>query len=406
MKHRAPTARPSWGARIGDSILTLLAIAGSLCMIVVILSYFFNISIMMFRTGSMSPTIEAGSIALVREVPATGLQEGDVVTVDRGPSLLPVTHRVLDIQSIDEQTGVATFTMKGDANETPDPMPYSVDTVREVIFSIPGIAPAIQWFSNPLVLGGLTISASCLVVWAFWPKDPKPRNESPEVPTTFAVLPLLFALVPLGLPSAENYEEPRVEEVRGEVLQIRSITYPQTMENMSPGDSASWIVDVWAEAPEPGVVAVHLTPNDIMGQNPSFMRINIQSCQPSASIYAPPACGRNDSTYLFDGDLEQLQAETTPVFIDEFATSERHRFHVTGTLADHAPAGAQGVSATLQLTATGHGETLRLNPKEDDPREILPETGIHGLPWIVLVVAVLISVGVVAHEPMRRHRNA
>ena len=50
----------------------------------------------MFKTGSMSPTITAGSVALVREIPASEINVGDVVTVDREDAL-PVTHRVTSI---------------------------------------------------------------------------------------------------------------------------------------------------------------------------------------------------------------------------------------------------------------------------------------------------------------------
>ena len=60
--------------------------------------------------------------------------------------------------------------MKGDANEAKDPEPYTADTVRRVMFSIPGVAPTIQQFRDPFVLGGITIAASLLVVWAFWPR--------------------------------------------------------------------------------------------------------------------------------------------------------------------------------------------------------------------------------------------
>ena len=137
--------------------------------VLVILGVVLDVSIMMFRTGSMSPTITAGSIALVREIPATDMNEGDIVTVSRGEETLPVTHRVVEILETDPGSGMVTFEMRGDANETPDPKPYSESTVSRVMISIPGVAPIIQWFSNPYVLGGLTLGATTLVVWAFWP---------------------------------------------------------------------------------------------------------------------------------------------------------------------------------------------------------------------------------------------
>ena len=61
--------------------------------------------------------------------------------------------------------------MRGDANAGDDPYPYPVQTVRVVLFSVPGIATVIVAMGNPYVLGGLTIAATTLVVWAFWPRS-------------------------------------------------------------------------------------------------------------------------------------------------------------------------------------------------------------------------------------------
>src|SRR5690606_4283866 len=122
------------------------------------------------KTGSMSPTITAGSASLVREIPVEDMEVGDIVTVDRGEKVLPVTHRVTEIRSIDESTGAVTFEMKGDANAEKDPDPYTAETVRTVMFSVPGVAPILQQWRNPFLLGGITIAASLLVVWAFWPR--------------------------------------------------------------------------------------------------------------------------------------------------------------------------------------------------------------------------------------------
>lgn len=161
----------TFGTRLGDIVLSILSVAGALSIILVIVGLTMNVSIMMFRTGSMDPTIPAGSIALVQEIPATEMNEGDIITVDRGAGLLPVTHRVTDISNVDEATGAVTFVMRGDANDYDDQDPYTATTVQRTFFSIPGIAPVIQQFQNPFVLGGLTLGASALVIWAFWPRN-------------------------------------------------------------------------------------------------------------------------------------------------------------------------------------------------------------------------------------------
>ena len=168
-----PATRPTLLRRVGDWTLTALAAAGALCIIAVIAAFAFNITLIMFSTGSMSPAIPAGSAAVVREVPATEISVGDVVTVDR-PNALPITHRVTEI--LDSSGEQVTFTMQGDANDQPDPAPYTTDTVRLVLFSVPGLATVISGLQDPVVLGVITVLAAVLVTWAFWPRGDRARS--------------------------------------------------------------------------------------------------------------------------------------------------------------------------------------------------------------------------------------
>jgi signal peptidase len=154
---------------VADVLLWIAAIGGVICIVLVILAYTAGITLIMFKTGSMSPTIPAGSVAVVQRIPASEIEIGDVVTVDRAGDL-PVTHRVTSISdgpSPDERV----ITMKGDANAVADPAPYTVTSGRIVLFSVPGIATVIVGMGNPFVLGGITIAAAVLVVWAFWPRE-------------------------------------------------------------------------------------------------------------------------------------------------------------------------------------------------------------------------------------------
>lgn len=153
----------------GELLLWLAALGGLVCIVLVALAWIFDITLIMFRTGSMAPTIPAGSVAVVREVPADEIEVGDVVTVERD-GLLPVTHRVTGIEA-GASEAERIITMRGDANDADDPHPYTVTQVRTTLFAIPGLAPVIVWFGNPVVLGVITLAAGVLVGWAFWPRD-------------------------------------------------------------------------------------------------------------------------------------------------------------------------------------------------------------------------------------------
>ena len=162
---------------MGGALLNLAAAGGVVCIAAVIAAFAFNITLIMFKTGSMSPTIPAGSLSVVKEIPAADINVGDVVTVDR-PGKLPVTHRVTSVLAADGDA--RSITMRGDANGADDPAPYTVSQVRIVLFSFPGLAYAVVAVSHPLVMGGVTLAAAVLVTWAFWPRTEKRRRVAEE----------------------------------------------------------------------------------------------------------------------------------------------------------------------------------------------------------------------------------
>ncbi|RAX49555.1 signal peptidase I [Arthrobacter sp. AQ5-05] len=170
MGHPGPQIRgPKRTLRlIGDAFLWTAAIAGLICIALVIAAQIFNVSLIMFKTGSMSPTIPAGSVALMQEISASEVKSGDIITVDR-PGDLPVTHRVISVEPIDN--GQWRVEMKGDANVQPDPLPYDVVEVRQTMGHLPDLATVIVSLGSPWVLGGMTLGAAGLVTWAFWPRS-------------------------------------------------------------------------------------------------------------------------------------------------------------------------------------------------------------------------------------------
>jgi signal peptidase len=162
--------------------MLLLALAGAACLLWLVLSTIFGLSLITFATGSMAPTITTGSLAVVREIPASELQVGDVATLQRGGEKLPVTHRVLSVTQSPDDPDVQIVTMQGDANPIPDTFPYYVDSAKLVLWAVPHGAYVIGYLTSPLVLLALTIGIGSLVLWAFWPKRGKrqPPAAKPE----------------------------------------------------------------------------------------------------------------------------------------------------------------------------------------------------------------------------------
>jgi signal peptidase len=123
-------------------------------------------------SGSMSPTLPTDSLLLVRQVDASSVRTGDVVTVQR-PAELPITHRVVSMVPGVAPGQPVTLTLKGDANDTVDPAPYTVATVQLVTVGLPWGGQVVTAVRSPYVLGGITIVVSLLVLWAWWPRRPE-----------------------------------------------------------------------------------------------------------------------------------------------------------------------------------------------------------------------------------------
>lgn len=153
-----------------------------------------------FRTGSMSPTIPQGALAISLPTTADQLQIGDVVTVQRANEALPVTHRVIEISAVQppepnsadmraaapgggppdlSDPRARQIVMQGDDNDTPDHLPYLVTDVRKVVFSVPQVGNVLMLLQSPIGTGTLLVLVAALTTWAFWPPRPTDGDTSP-----------------------------------------------------------------------------------------------------------------------------------------------------------------------------------------------------------------------------------
>lgn len=386
--------------RLADLALTVLAVAGAVCIVLVILSWAFNVSLIMFRTGSMSPTIPAGSVALVREIPATEIEVGDVVTVDRGADLLPVTHRVMEIHDVGASSGSVTFEMRGDANDAVDPEPYTTQQVKQVMFSVPHAARVIQWLGDPYVLGGLTIGASLLVVWAFWPRDDEESgpdhaddDEPREVPPDdeppldepsgdgrpeddasegegpapghdtsgrtvlrIGLLPLAAVLM-LAAPGS-GHAESRL--ITGEHLRMQTEGDAEQMRNLAPGQSVIWTVGVWAEAPDPGTIHLGITGGGDLAEADDALTVSVTGC---STPWVGDRCPSDAHELLAAESLDSLAESEGTRALTTMPSDEERWLRVQVTLTTAAgEADLSGADGRVLVHAVGAGDELSTGP--------------------------------------------
>ena len=151
-----------------EAALTTGAVLGSVCLALVVLGAVVDATLVVFKTGSMAPTMPTGALAVVRQVDAVDVAVGDVVTVTRDGKL-PITHRVVEASADPAVPGGAVLVLRGDANGSVDPAPYEVTRVGRVVWSMPQLGSWVEGAQRPLVLGVATLLVAGLAVTASWP---------------------------------------------------------------------------------------------------------------------------------------------------------------------------------------------------------------------------------------------
>jgi signal peptidase len=155
--------------------LNVGAIAGTICIVATVLSLMFGVKPLVFRSGSMSPAISTGSLALAQRVSVDEVKVGDVVSVTN-PQGTRITHRVFRIQQMDGQT---LLTLKGDANAQPDLLPYPVTKVDRVFAHVGFLGYLVAWLSSGIAIFVGGILAGALLMLAFGPIH-RPTGKSTE----------------------------------------------------------------------------------------------------------------------------------------------------------------------------------------------------------------------------------
>ena len=159
----------------------VLTIAGSLGVVALLwlaASAIFGWSLIVFTTGSMSPTMPTGTAAVSEMVDASALAVGDVVTVQRDGARLPVTHRVVSVGADQTDPNFRSLVLRGDANAENDQFPYRVAEAQRVLIAVPGLGTVMAFLRTPFAMGAITIIFAALVVWAFWPE--RSRSDATE----------------------------------------------------------------------------------------------------------------------------------------------------------------------------------------------------------------------------------
>jgi signal peptidase I len=126
----------------------LVALLVALLLAATFIPTIFGLESLVVASGSMTPAMAVGSVAMTREVDARAISTGDIISFRHRGAAETTTHRVVGVKT--EGTQVL-FTTKGDANVTPDPEPVVVDgTIHRVEYVVPAAGYAIRYVRTPL----------------------------------------------------------------------------------------------------------------------------------------------------------------------------------------------------------------------------------------------------------------
>lgn len=112
--------------------------------------------------GSMSPTFEAGALAVIEPIDADVVEVGDILTYRGAGAESATTHRVVDIVEVD---GSRKFVTRGDANDVDDPMLLEPnDIVGRVSFTVPYLGRLMNFAQSRLGLALLVIVPGIVLI--------------------------------------------------------------------------------------------------------------------------------------------------------------------------------------------------------------------------------------------------
>ncbi|AQM59011.1 signal peptidase I [Clostridium baratii] len=140
-------------SKLIKNIISYIVIA--IVFIFMVISILSNLGLLGYKfydvlTGSMSPTINPGSLIIVKEIDNSEVKAGDIITFKGTSTSNLTTHRVVEV--IEKDNNIK-FQTKGDANDVLDPMLVDGNLlVGKVVFNVPYMGKVMSFINQYRVI--------------------------------------------------------------------------------------------------------------------------------------------------------------------------------------------------------------------------------------------------------------
>ncbi|MFJ3394598.1 signal peptidase I [Leifsonia aquatica] len=163
-------------AVLRSTVLTGGAVLGGACIVIFAVGMFLGVKPAIVISGSMLPTIPVGAMTFSIDRPASQLEIGDAVMVDRPDGNGLITHRIVEMEKSGSRM---SLTLQGDNNDVTDPEPYLVTKAAVVVFTVPALGYVADFLQRNGIYVGIVLV--CLIA-ALMILDPAKlrRPRAPE----------------------------------------------------------------------------------------------------------------------------------------------------------------------------------------------------------------------------------
>ena len=155
-------------ALLGVVIAVSVVLAG----LMVVLPLLTGMQVYVLTSGSMTGTIDKGSLVYDTKVPVSSLKKGDIITYSPPGNLPLVTHRIYSVTH--KPDGTPLFRTKGDYNKAADPWVFRLNhpTQARYVFHIPWIGWIFLVLSirivRILLLAVPALIVAVAMLWGLW----------------------------------------------------------------------------------------------------------------------------------------------------------------------------------------------------------------------------------------------